>query len=513
MGRLDIIENRLLWYQEQIGFAVDAGKTKEEKDHIAKQAMRHLVRNDLFYLLVCGLNRSDVKNEWLMARCDEVQADPNNKLDLWSREHYKSTIITFAKTIQDILTDPEVTVGIFSHTKPIAKGFLRQIKYELETNEFLKELFPEILWDNPKREAVGKGIQWSEDKGITVKRDTNPKEATVEAHGLVDGQPTSKHFSLLIYDDVVTRESVTSPEMMLKTTDALALSYNLGAHGGRRRFIGTRYHYNDTYATILERGTVSPRIHPATDDGTTTGKPVFLTQEKLEEKRRDMGPYVFGCQMLQDPKADSAQGFKEEWLRFYSKCPSHHEVNIYIIVDPANEKRKMNDYTSMWVIGAGADRNYYWLDGIRDRMNLTERTNALITLHQKWFPLDVGYEHYGIQADIQHIEYVQEEKNYRFNITPLGGQMPKPDRIKRLVPVFENGRFWFPETMYKTNLEGKTEDLVQIFIREEFKAFPVMAHDDMLDCAARIEDPDLQVFFPVPQGYTASKPRVKRAHG
>jgi hypothetical protein len=84
------------------------------------------------------------------------------------------------------------------------------------------------------------GNNWSEDKGITVKRKSNPKESTIEAHGLVGGQPTSKHFSLLVYDDVVTLESVTSPEMIQKTTDAWAISLNLGAHGGKRRYIGTR---------------------------------------------------------------------------------------------------------------------------------------------------------------------------------------------------------------------------------------------------------------------------------
>jgi hypothetical protein len=202
-------------------------------------------------------------------------------LDLWAREHYKSTVITFAKTIQDILIDPEITVGFFSHTRPIAKAFLRQIKQEFESNETLKGWFPDILWANPKKESP----KWSEDEGIVVKRQSNPKEGTVEAWGLVDGQPTSKHYRTLVYDDVVTRESVSTPDMMAKTTDALALSYNLGAHGGTRRFIGTRYHYNDTYRTIMERGTVKPRIYPATKDGKVDGEPVFLTREQLAEKR------------------------------------------------------------------------------------------------------------------------------------------------------------------------------------------------------------------------------------
>ena len=235
-------------------------------------AERELCKCDLFYLLAYACGRADVRaSDFLFERCQEVQESPDGHLDLWSREHYKSTAITFAKTIQDILCDPTITVGIFSHTKPIARGFLRQIKYELETNERLKQLFPEILYPNPKTDAPAMGNSWSEDKGITVKRDCNDKESTVEAHGLVDGQPTGKHFKLLVYDDVVTLESVNTPEMIRKTTDALALSYNLGAHGGKRRFIGTRYHFADTYAEILERGTAKPRIHPATKDGTVTG--------------------------------------------------------------------------------------------------------------------------------------------------------------------------------------------------------------------------------------------------
>ena len=465
--------------------------------------LRNLCRTDLYFLLRYAFGRTDVEHPWLFARCQEVQNDPDGYIDLWSREHYKSTIITYAKTIQDILAshgdEPlpewggvELTCGIFSHTRPIAKKFLSQIKQELERNEQLKKWFPDVLYESPAKEAP----KWSLDSGIVVKRKGNPKEATVEGWGVVDGQPTGSHFTMLVYDDVVTRENVTSPEMIEKTTDALALSYNLGAvQGHRRRFIGTRYHFNDTYRTVMERETAKPRIYPATENGKLDGKTVFLPQEVFNEKVRDMGSYVAACQLLQNPKEDSAQGFNVDWIRYYKKV-NKDDFNIYLLCDPANEKKKKSDYTSMWVIGLGPDNNYYVLDIVRDKLNLTERTRTLIRLHKRWRPNETGYEKYGMQSDIEHIEYEQELINYRFDIKELGGNMAKNDRIRKLVPLFENNRFFFPKTLFKTDWQGVSRDLVKSFVEDEYENFPVCIHDDMLDCLARIEDQDLQAEFP-----------------
>lgn len=469
----------------------------EEK---ARRDKRHKARTDLFYLLTEVLHRKDADRPWIQARCEEVQASPNGYLDLWAREHYKSTIITFAKSIQDILAshgdDPlpewggrEVCIGIFSHTRPIAKGFLRQIKAEFERNTDLRELFPDIFWEDSRQAP-----KWSEDDGLIVRRKSNPKEATVEAWGLVDGQPTSKHFSGLVFDDVVTRESVTTPDMIAKTTAALELSYNLGAQDGFRRFIGTRYHFNDSYKTVIDRGTAKPRVYPATKDGTVEGEPVLIPREALADKRRDMGPYTFACQMLQDPKADETQGFRDEWLRYYDGTP--HGTNKYILIDPASEKKRGNDYTAGFVVGLGPDRNYYILDMVRDRLNLTQRGKLVMEWHRKHKPQQVRYEKYGMMADIEHIKTRQEAETYRFDIQEVGGQVPKPDRIKRLIPLFEQGRIYFPRSLHKTNYEGRTEDLVDVFVQQEYKAFPVAIHDDMLDALARIAEPDLPLVWP-----------------
>lgn len=480
---------------------IEALKALPDADRRAR--CRNLCRTNLYFLLLHGCRRKDLEHPWFLERCNELQADSNERLDLWAREHGKSSIITFGLTIMDILqshgANPlpewegiEPTFGIFSHTRPVAKGFLRQIKREFETNTLLKEWFPDVLWADPRKEAP----KWSEDDGIVVKRRGNPKESTVEAWGLVDGQPTGKHFFVLVYDDVVTRESVTTPDMIRKTTEAMEMSYNLGIDGGMRRAAGTRYHYNDTYRTIMERGTFKLKQYPATHDGTATGEPLLWTRETLAGKRRDMGPYTFATQILLDPKADDAQGFRREWLNRYSDVKKGSGLNKYILVDPASSRKDGADYTSMWVVGLGSDENYYVLDMVRDRLSLTERADRLLQLHRKWKPLQVRYEEYGLQADIEHVNDRMERESYRFKIQKVGGRVAKADRIKRLVPLFEQGRVWLPDALYATNREGRSENLVEVFIEQEYLAFPVGAHDDMLDALARIAEPDLLLKWP-----------------
>lgn len=479
--------------------------------------LRLLARTDLYFLLRYLLNRRDLEHPWLFARCRMVEASPDGHLDLWARGHYKSTIITYGKTIQDILAshgeEPlfhwrglQPTFVIFSHTRPIAKAFLRQIKFEFERNDTLKQLFPDILWERPDTQAA----RWSEDAGVVVKRRSNPKEASLEAHGLIDGQPISRHYDVLVYDDVVVQDSVTTPEQIAKTTQGFELSLNLESTNPRRRVIGTRYHHGDTYAEMIRRGTVEPRIYPATDDGTLSGTPVFLPQDLYLRRVRDMGPYVASAQLMQDPTADRAQGFRRDWLRHFDDPSGYLGMNRALLVDPASEKKKGSDYTAAAVVALGPDRNYYALEWVRDRLNLAERAALVMRLHRKWRPQAVGYEKYGMQADIEYLRQVQERENYRFFVTELpkpgDAPMAKNDRIRRLVPIFAEGRFYLPTMLHYTGYDGRTRDLVEEFINEELLTFPVGGHDDVLDALARIFDMDLAW----PKGAEDDQPKVDR---
>lgn len=485
--------------------------------------LAELGRADRYFLLVHLLHRKDAIHPWLYARTREVEAAPDGYLDLWFREGYKSTVITFSGIIQEILRNPDISIGIFSHVKPVARKFLIQIKEELEKNEDLKALYPNVLWQKPKSESP----RWSEEKGIVVKRASNPKEATVEAHGLVDGQPTGAHFLLRVYDDVVTRESVGTPDQVAKTISAWELSDNLGARGedGRARawHIGTRYHFNDPYQSMLDRKALIPRVYAATDNGRPDGKPVFFSQEVWEEKKLKQGPATIACQMLQNPAAGTEAMFSKDWIKVSDIRPG--TLNVYIMCDPASSKKKGSDSTAIAVVGVDAARNKYFLDGYRHKMNLAERWQALYGLRKFWMSqpgvqgVFVGYERYGSLSDLEYFEERMAATSDSFTITelawPAEGSGSKIDRIQRLVPDFLQGRIYLP-------YEGKDETTNQRRLREEgqgfrifkptrrrdhegnlytlhhtllteFLVYPFSVHDDMLDALSRIYDMDYQV--------------------
>lgn len=405
--------------------------------------------NDRFFLLTGLLNRRDAIHPWVYDRCREVEARPDGYIDLWARQHFKSSVISFAGAIQEILCDPEIRIGIFSNTTKISRPFLGQIMEELEGNETLKELYADVLWANPSKDAPS----WALERGITVKRKGNPKEATIEAHGLIDAMPTGRHFPLLIYDDVINEKNVGNPEQIKKATERFEMSDNLGILDGTRKWIiGTRYHFGDTYGQMIEAGIAAPRIYPATHDGTLNGKPVLFSPEVWEEKKRAQRSTI-AAQMLQNPLAGQENVFKAEWLIPYFVRP--RMMNVYIMGDPSRGRHKTSDRTAISVVGIDSGWNKYLLDGYCHRMSLSERWRALRDLHRRWsnMPgvqlLKVGYERYGQQSDDEYFEERMRAEGIRFTIEELNwtynrGMESKGHRVERLEPDFRLGSFFLP---------------------------------------------------------------------
>lgn len=343
------------------------------------------------------------------------------------------------------------------------------------------------------------------------------------AGGILAGMTGNRASIVIVDDPVAGREDAESSTIRKKTREAYEddLLTRL-VPGGAQIIIQTRWHEDDLSGGILPEGwdgesgrlkcrdgqdwevLCLPAICDREDDplGRKIGEPLWPEWFKDDHFEKFRGrPRTWSALFQQKPRPSEGAEFQKSWIRRYLTAPK--VLNKIILVDPASGKRKKDgtvdekrDYSCFWVVGLGADRNAYIVDCVRDRLNLTQRVATLMELHRRHRPIQVRYEEYGLQADIEAAEMAQEREQYRFKITPVGGSTKKEDRIRRLVPWFEEGNLYVPHTLPYVDTTGQQHDLIKEFIDQEYAAFPVARTDDMFDSLARLAEPDLKLPYP-----------------
>jgi hypothetical protein len=474
--------------------AIEAAETPEHELPLWADVFKH----DLWAIVYFVLKVPHANHPFIVNTCREIQYGPKtNTLDLWAREHFKSTILTVAETIQDLLVNPNETVCILSYARSAAMAFLRVVKNVLETSALLKACYPDILYDEPAKEA----FRWSEEAGLYVKRSGFQKEASVEAYGLIDGQPTGRHFSKLVYDDVVTDEVARSPEMMQKVKRAFDMSANLGTDGGRRRVIGTFYHHDDPLVYIQglkDRATDVPiflsRIKPATDNGEANGRPVFMSQQRISELCAG-DPYIFNCQQLLNPTPTTDMPLSPVFLREVEPHDVPKRLFKFMVVDPAgmqNETKKRGDSWAIWVIGVRPVRDeigasdIYLIDGKVEPMTEVVAMNSVVELYKRnGRILKLGVEKVGMTTMEIHI--ANALRNHGVHLSLKAGNLvllrpggrAKQTRIERnLSWPLSNGKIHISKAIPAAYRER---------LKIEMEKFPFW-HDDALDSLSYVYD-------------------------
>ncbi len=221
--------------------------------------------------------------------------------------------------------------------------------------------------------------------------------------------------------------------------------------------------------------------------------PNHFNAEEIDEIKSD--PATFQALFQQEPQGLGGSWFDKEWMKYNFYDPAKLDVerlNKYILVDPALSTKSSGNFTVMAVIGLGEDKNYYVLSFFRDRIDPYQRADTLFRLVRRWKPIRVGYEQYGLLADIPYLRERMEKSNFRFQLQELGKTGPqhnlsKKDRIRQLIPTFREGRIWLPKEQIFTDSAGNDMDLVKIFIEQEYQRYPSSTYDDMLDALARMK--------------------------
>jgi predicted phage terminase large subunit-like protein len=399
--------------------------------------------------------------------------------------------------------NPQKSIVCATYAQDLADDFGRKVRNQM-VDPLYREIFPLC------------GVS---SDSASVSRISTEQHGNYFAVG-IGGPLTGRGANVLLIDDPhKDRADAESMVMRKRAKDWFqSVAYTRLMDGGAVVVMMTRWHEDDLAGWLLaehaDEGWEVLRV-PADP----APWPEKYNELELQRIRRMIGPREWSALYMQEPIPGGGGEFRREWVRYYQDGAESVGAgqNKYILIDPAGEKRKDNDYTSIWVIGLGADQNYYVLDAVRDRLNLTERGREVMRLHRKWKPMDVRYERYGMMADIQYLLELQERENYRFSVTEVGGSLAKADRIRRLIPLFEQGKVYLPVSLYYTDSEKIPRDLVNEFIEKELCAFPAGLHDDMLDSLARITDSEgkvngqaqqLSLVWPMPE--VDPRPRRER---
>jgi len=375
-----------------------------------------------------------------------------------------------------------------SYAQDLANDFGRTVR-DIMTSELYGEIFPELQVKESAR---------------SIAHVATEQNGNYYALGVGSGATGRGADIFLIDDPIKDREDAESDAKRRALKNWYqSVAYTRLMPGGSIIIMHTRWHEDDLVGYVLrEHKHENWEVYefPALNDEENQALwPEQFSVEDLLRIKKTIGSREWLALYQGRPRAAGGGEFRRDWFRYYDRpaIDIRDGMNVYFTVDPAGQRRenKDNDFTSIHVVGVAADGNYYLLESIRDRMNMTARGDTLIHLHRKWRPNQVRYERYGMDSDITYILSKQEQLNYRFHIQEVGGPTKKNDRIRRLIPLFESGRFYFPRTMTYIDREGQAVEMVGE-LENELLAFPAAIHDDMSDSLARIVEPEMPVVFP-----------------
>lgn len=433
--------------------------------------------------------------------CDFVTGGKKNKkLLLVPRGHLKTSLVTIGYSLLRIAKDPTVRILIANATYDMACSFLSQIKKHLKDNEIFKNLYGDFATNAEK---------WSENM-ITIpqKRSFGKKEATITAFGM-GGNLVSQHYDLIIADDVVNRDYITTKEQIEKTILFYKDALDLLEPSGKIIIIGTRWAEADLYGWILDKENPEKvyenfdiMIKKAYEGNLETEENLKLlfpdkySQSVLLNLKREKGPVEFNSQYMNDPFPQEAAKFKTAWFKTVLEDELKiRDLNLFTMIDPAIGQRKDSDKTAIVTIAVDQYNNWFVVNIIWDRMLPNEIVNNVFYNWEHHQPRKIGIETVSFQKSLQY-SLIDEmrRRNIFLPLVELKAERAKIERIEGLVPRYANG------TIYHLQQCPHREEL-----EEELMRFPRGKNDDIIDALAY----GMQIAFPP----RTKKPKFRSRRG
>lgn len=450
---------------------------------------------DFWFFLqeVLGVKQLNRKFHGEMA--DFMTTADERKLILAPRGHLKSTLCTVYYALWRICRNPNIRILIANYKLSLAQSLLFQIRNEILGNESIQNYYHNILPDMKK-------AKWNESQ-ITVNRTTNLKEATIEVAG-VGAEITGRHYDLIICDDVVGPENITTKEQLDKTLQWYNQLEFLLDPGGNQVMVGTRWHYDDLYGHIQEHLSDSFKVFKR-GIWDEAGEPIwpekFTKQMVVDLKARiekdpKQGPALFVAQYMNEVIDEATAVFQRKFAKPYEEHELPEDIAITMTVDPAISDRESADFSAITVRAVDKDNTWWLLEAFAKRgMSPMDLIEKVFEIYLKWKskgmePDGVGIEYVAYQKALQFI--LNDEMRKRNIWMPMyelkNHRNSKEFRIKgALATRWQLGVIRIP----KTYTDSTGELLDQLY------RFPKCSHDDLVDSLAMHDE--MPVMAPHPR--------------
>lgn len=388
-----------------------------------------------------------------------LSSTKKRKLILMPRGHLKTSIVTVGLTIQHLLKDPNTTILIANAVWDNARNILFEVKDYLSTKTKLPYLYGRF-----------ESSRWNQDE-IAIKQRKKPNKTPSVSTAGADKAITGQHYKIIIADDIVNRQTISTEEQRLKTKKFYSDLLSVLEPDGVLYIVGTRWHDGDLYGDILResKDKFDVYIRKAVEDGNVIF-PKKFSHEILADLKKDKGSYEFNAQYMNDPIGEDNEHFHKP-IRYWTELGENPKHTI--TVDLAISEKDSADYTVVMDCAMTQSNQLCVVEYSRKRMSPLDTIEKIFEMVLKYGVKKVGIEAVAYQrALIKILEEEVRKRNIFFEIVPLN--MPqgknsagKFSRIMMLQPRWESGNLLLKQGMVE--------------LEEEIMRFPIGEHDDIID--------------------------------
>jgi len=371
--------------------------------------------------------------------------------------------INLTKLIAD---NPDIRIGLVSNTAKQANDFSRAIRWTLESNPKMHEVYGNLVSTS----------KWTDVEWLRAEsRWHGSKDVTLYAAG-AGGAIISKRFDVILCDDILDEENCANIEQREKIENWFFKTLiPCLVPDGVVIVLGTRWAEEDLYerlSTPVDRGGKGWQLltrkalieHP--DGELESYWPEHWPVETLLQKKIELGTALFSCAYQNDISGLMAGNvFRKEYFQYFDMLDPDKNYTIRMGVDLASSEKERADYTARVTTAEDDEGNFYVLSVARDKRET----------HHAEFVNDGFMAYPNMNLVICESQQFQstliQEVMRDYPRIPIEGKKSDVDKVTRAragAAKFEGHKIFLRRTLKDSDFE------------RELLSFP-KGHDDMVD--------------------------------